>query len=111
MEARVTTPFGPMSTADDMLTGVDLHGKRAVVTGAGSGIGAETARALAAAGAQVTLAVRDVTAGEAVARGIVAATGNSAVRVWALDLADPASVARFVTAWRGHCTSSSPTRA
>ena len=81
MEARVTTPFGATSTADDVIAGVDLHGKRAVVTGAGSGIGAETARALAAAGAEVTLAVRDVTAGEAVARGIVAATGNPAVRV------------------------------
>ena len=101
MEARVTTPFGATSTADDVIAGVDLHGKRAVVTGAGSGIGAETARALAAAGAEVTLAVRDVTAGEAVARRIVAATGNSAVRVRALDLADPASVARFVAAWRG----------
>jgi len=101
MGARATTPFGPTSTADDVIAGVDLHGKRAVVTGAGSGIGAETARALAAAGAEVTLAVRDVNAGEAVARGIVAATGNSAVQVRALDLADPASVARFVAAWRG----------
>lgn len=93
----VTTPFGSTSTADEVIAGVDLTGKRAVVTGAASGIGAETARALAAAGAEVTLAVRDVAAGEAVARRIA----GSSVHVAALDLAALASVAAFVAAWRG----------
>ncbi|KIF74429.1 oxidoreductase, partial [Streptomyces sp. 150FB] len=60
---RITTPFGPHSTAADVLAGVDLGGKRAVVTGGTSGIGIETARALASAGAEVTLAVRDTEAG------------------------------------------------
>jgi NADPH-dependent 2,4-dienoyl-CoA reductase/sulfur reductase-like enzyme len=58
-----TTPFGFQSTAAQVLEGVDLSGQRAIVTGASSGIGVETARALACAGAEVTLAVRDVEAG------------------------------------------------
>ncbi|SFF72968.1 short chain dehydrogenase [Streptomyces mirabilis] len=55
--------FGASTTAAEVIDGVDLHGRRAVVTGASSGIGVETARALAAAGADVTLAVRDTDAG------------------------------------------------
>jgi NAD(P)-dependent dehydrogenase (short-subunit alcohol dehydrogenase family) len=55
---RLMTPFGFASTADEVLVDVDLSGKRAVVTGAASGIGVETARALASAGAAVVLAVR-----------------------------------------------------
>ena len=46
---RVTTPFNAQSTAAEVIAGVDLTGKRAVVTGGASGIGLETARALAAA--------------------------------------------------------------
>ena len=56
---RITTPFDAQSTAADVIAGVDLTGKRAVITGGTSGIGRETAHALATAGAQVTLAVRD----------------------------------------------------
>ncbi|WP_217576888.1 SDR family NAD(P)-dependent oxidoreductase, partial [Streptomyces sp. GbtcB7] len=55
--------FGASTTAAEVIDGVDLHGRRAVVTGASSGIGVETARALAAAGADVALAVRDTDAG------------------------------------------------
>jgi len=51
--------FGATSTAAEVIDGVDLHGRRAVVTGASSGIGVETVRALATAGADVTLAVRN----------------------------------------------------
>ncbi|MEV0068186.1 SDR family NAD(P)-dependent oxidoreductase [Amycolatopsis sp. NPDC050768] len=101
MTQRVTTPFGATSTAAEVVAGVDLSGRRAVVTGAASGIGAETARALASAGAEVTLAVRDPAAGQRVAREIVASTGNAAVHVATLDLADPASVSAFVAAWEG----------
>src|SRR3569833_420220 len=61
---RLTTPFDATSTADDVLAGVDLRGRRAIVTGGASGIGLETARALARAGAEVTLAVRDLAAGQ-----------------------------------------------
>ncbi|MDF3139744.1 oxidoreductase, partial [Streptomyces sp. T21Q-yed] len=53
---RITTPFHAGSMAADVIAGTDLTGRRAVVTGAASGIGVETARALAGAGAQVVLA-------------------------------------------------------
>ena len=90
-------PFGATSTAADVLEGVDLSGKRAIVTGASSGIGAETARALSGAGAEVTLAVRDIEAGAQVAREI----GSDRARVARLDLSDQASIADFVASWRG----------
>jgi NAD(P)-dependent dehydrogenase (short-subunit alcohol dehydrogenase family) len=98
---RITTPFGFHSTAAEVSAGVDLSGKRAIVTGGASGVGIDTARALAGTGAAVTLAVRDTDAGERVAADITATTGNAAVRVAPLDLADRASVAAFVRAWEG----------
>ena len=52
--------FGATSTTDDVLTGIDLKGKRILVTGVSAGIGVETARALAAHGAQVVGAARDL---------------------------------------------------
>ena len=70
--ARISTPFGPASTAAEVIAGVDLTGRRAVVTGASSGIGQETARVLAGAGAEVTLAVRDIAAGQRAAAEIAA---------------------------------------
>ena len=87
---------GWASTAAEVADGIDLSGTRAVVTGASSGIGIETARALAGAGAEVTLAVRDTAAGERVAAGI-----DGATRVARLDLADQDSVAAFAAAWDG----------
>ncbi len=98
---RITTPFGATSTAAEVLAGVDLTGKQAIVTGAASGIGVETARALAGAEAAVTLAVRDPAAGERTAADITKTTGNAQVRVLPLDLADRASVAAFDALWNG----------
>ncbi|MEW9530920.1 SDR family NAD(P)-dependent oxidoreductase [Microbispora sp. NPDC049125] len=98
---RVTTPFGPATTAGEVVAGVDLTGKKAIVTGASSGIGAETARALAKAGADVTLAVRDIAGGEKVAAGIEESTGDAHVRVAHLDLSDRGSIDAFATSWRG----------
>ena len=92
----ITTPFGFDSTAAEVIAGVDLSGKRAIVTGASSGIGVETARALAGAGAEVTLAVRDTAAGERIAADI-----GGGVGVGALELSDLASVEAFVRAWVG----------
>lgn len=97
----ITTPFSATSTADDVLAGHDLSGLRAVVTGASSGLGAESARALAAAGAEVVLAVRDAHAGAAVAAAIATAVGTPPPAVAVLDLADRSSVARFVASWTG----------
>jgi NAD(P)-dependent dehydrogenase (short-subunit alcohol dehydrogenase family) len=96
---RITTPFD--STAAEVVAGIDLAGKRAVVTGAGSGIGVESARALAGAGAAVTMAVRRTGDAEAVAADIRATTGNDAVAVAPLELTDRASIAAFVEAWDG----------
>jgi len=90
----VTTPFGFESTAAEVAEGIDLTGAHAIVTGSASGIGVETARALAVAGANVTLAVRDVAAGERVAAQI-----GPRARVAQLDLADRASVDGFVARW------------
>jgi NAD(P)-dependent dehydrogenase (short-subunit alcohol dehydrogenase family) len=97
----IETPFGFTSTAAEVLAGVELSGKRAIVTGASSGIGVETARALADAGAAVTLAVRNTESGERVAAEIREGTGNGAVTVGALDLSDLSSVGAFVAAWTG----------
>ncbi|MFI6085806.1 SDR family NAD(P)-dependent oxidoreductase [Streptomyces sp. NPDC051217] len=96
-----TTPFGAHSTADDVVAGTDLRGKRAVITGGASGIGRETARALVSAGAEVTLAVRDLRAGEEAAGAIIAATGNPAVQAAKLDLADRATISAFTRTWTG----------
>jgi NAD(P)-dependent dehydrogenase (short-subunit alcohol dehydrogenase family) len=99
----VDTPFGATSTAAEVVAGLDLGGRRAVVTGGASGIGLETARALAAAGAEVTLAVRDTAAGDRAAADVAGGSAAVAarVRVARLDLADRASVAAFAAAWRG----------
>ena len=97
MPTLITTRFTASSTAEDVVAGVDLSGVRAIVTGASSGLGQETARVLAGAGASVTLAVRDVRAGRAAVAGF---TGPTPL-VAELDLADPGSVRRFVGAWGG----------
>lgn len=104
---RITTPFGFATTAAEVLDGVDLRGRRALVTGGASGIGVETARALAAAGADVTIAVRDVVAGERVAGEIAASLAGGAagragaVHVAPLDLTDRGSIDALVAGWRG----------
>lgn len=101
MAERIVSPFSSDSTAAEVVADVDLAGKRAIVTGGASGIGIETARALALAGAAVTLAVRDATAGALVADDIASSTGNGKVFVEHLDLSDRASIAAFVAAWSG----------
>ncbi|MFI9778407.1 SDR family NAD(P)-dependent oxidoreductase [Streptomyces sp. NPDC051956] len=95
--------FGATTTAAEILNGVDLHGRRAVVTGASSGIGVETVRALAAAGADVTLAVRNTDAGARVTERLEAElpSGSGKLTVGRLDLADRSTVTEFVSAWDG----------
>ncbi|WP_371786085.1 SDR family NAD(P)-dependent oxidoreductase [Streptosporangium subroseum] len=98
---RVRIPFGPATTAEETVEGLDLSGRKAIVTGASSGIGVETARALARAGADVTLAVRDTAKGEKVAAGIVESRGNAHVHVAPLDLSALDSIDAFVASWHG----------
>jgi NAD(P)-dependent dehydrogenase (short-subunit alcohol dehydrogenase family) len=100
MAARITTPFGVESTAEEVIAGVDLAGRRAVVTGASGGLGFETARVLASAGADVTIAARNLDAATTAAQEIRASTG-SVVHAAHLDLADLASVRDFAAAWSG----------
>ncbi|CAN5374497.1 SDR family NAD(P)-dependent oxidoreductase [soil metagenome] len=101
MTTRVTTPFGATSTAADVIAHIDLSGKRAIVTGGASGLGEETARALASAGADVTIAVRNIDAGQRVAQRLSASTHNPHIHVGQLDLADQGSVRAFVASWQG----------
>src|ERR1700746_3949269 len=90
----MTQVWGATSTTDEVLSGIDLHGKRVLVTGVSAGIGVETARALAAHGAHVTGAARDLDKAEAATvqvRKDAAANGGSFELV-ALDLASLKSV-------------------
>jgi NAD(P)-dependent dehydrogenase (short-subunit alcohol dehydrogenase family) len=96
----ITTPFGRDSTAAEVVEGVDLTGKQAIVTGAASGIGVETARALAGAGAAVTLAVRKIADGEKVASEIRSSTGNEGVTATPLELTDYASIEALAADWQ-----------
>ncbi|AMM19088.1 oxidoreductase [Frondihabitans sp. PAMC 28766] len=98
---RLTTPFGAKTTAAEVLEGVDLTGKKAVVTGAASGIGIETARALAGAGADVTLAVRNLEAGAKAVADIRATTGSERVTASYLDLSDRVTLQKFGSEWEG----------
>jgi NAD(P)-dependent dehydrogenase (short-subunit alcohol dehydrogenase family) len=84
------------TTAAEVLAGVDLTGRRAIVTGGASGIGLETARVLAEAGAEVTIGVRDVDAGRR-----AAAEAGAPLLVERLDLSDQGSVAGFAERWTG----------
>jgi NAD(P)-dependent dehydrogenase (short-subunit alcohol dehydrogenase family) len=90
----MTQVWGATSTTDEVLSGIDLHGKRVLVTGVSAGIGVETARALAAHGAHVTGAARDLekaAAATAQVRKDAAASGGGFELV-ALDLASLKSV-------------------
>ncbi len=92
---RNPASFGPTTTTEDVLDGIDLTGRIALVTGGSSGLGKETSRALAAHGAQVILTARDVPKGEGVAAEIRESTGNANVSVEALELGSLASIRAF----------------
>ncbi len=87
------TPFTASSTAADVLDGVDLTGRNVVVTGGHGRLGREASRALAAAGADVTVASRDTS------RASAAVAGIPGVHVEPLDLTDPASIDDFAARW------------
>lgn len=81
--------FTAASTAEDVVVGIDLSGTNIVVTGGHSGIGLETTRALAGAGASVTVGSRDPD------RATPALAGIEGVEIGRLDLLDPASIDGF----------------
>ncbi|MFE4227644.1 SDR family NAD(P)-dependent oxidoreductase [Arthrobacter sp. NPDC056886] len=96
-QRKIGSGFGRDSTAAEVIAGIDLTGKTAIVTGGYSGLGLETVRALASAGAAVVVPARrpeharDVLA----AAGLMPATKRGDVSVAELDLADQASVKEF----------------
>jgi len=101
---EMTTPElseGHRKTAEEASQGFDLTGKVAIVTGASSGLGIETARVLALRGAHVFLAVRDTKKAEPIAEQIKASTKNDKVEILQLDLGSFKSVRAFVDAFLG----------
>jgi NAD(P)-dependent dehydrogenase (short-subunit alcohol dehydrogenase family) len=86
--------FGATSTTDEVLSGTDLHGRRILVTGVSAGLGIETARSLAAHGADVVGAARDLKKAEAATAEVRrdAAAGGGRLELVALDLANLKSV-------------------
>jgi NAD(P)-dependent dehydrogenase (short-subunit alcohol dehydrogenase family) len=92
METRqspIASPFNAASTAREVLDGIDLSGRIAIVTGGYSGIGLETTRALASAGATVIVPARNRAKAEGALRGL------ANVSIGALDLIDPTSIDAF----------------
>ncbi|MEQ8274343.1 MAG: SDR family NAD(P)-dependent oxidoreductase [Deltaproteobacteria bacterium] len=91
----IPSGFSPATTADEVLAGLDLSGRNIVVTGGHSGLGLETTRALARAGASVFVASRSVERAEAAVAQL-----EGRVVVEQLDLVDPGSIDAFVNRWR-----------
>lgn len=87
-QSPIPTGFSAYSTAADVVDGIDLAGKTAIVTGGASGLGRESVRVLAAAGARVIVPARDVGRAEAVLAGFGA-------EIWPMDLLDPVSIDAF----------------
>ncbi|WP_219895326.1 oxidoreductase [Aquisediminimonas profunda] len=88
----IASPFGMRSTASEVISGIDLKGKAALVTGGYSGLGLETVRALAGAGAKVFVGARRP---EAAAVDLEGVAGD--ITILTLDLSDPVSIDAFAT--------------
>lgn len=86
--------FGAKTTTDEVLDGIDLTGKTVLITGGSSGLGAETARAMAASGAEVTITARSQEKGQGTADQIKASTGKT-ISVEALELGSGKSIRAF----------------
>jgi len=89
------TSFGATTTTDEVLEGIDLSGKRVVITGGASGLGTETARAMAAKGAQIVIPARDMAKGEAAVSEIQKSVPDAQIEVMDLDLGSMASIRSF----------------
>jgi NAD(P)-dependent dehydrogenase (short-subunit alcohol dehydrogenase family) len=99
MSERITSPFGAKSTAREVVAGHDLSGRVAIVTGAATGIGVETVRALALAGAEVIIAARKPELGEEVANAINEEAGSKRVSFGMLDLSSLEAIRHFANVW------------
>jgi NAD(P)-dependent dehydrogenase (short-subunit alcohol dehydrogenase family) len=86
----IKSGYAPKTPAAVVIKGVDLSGKNAIVTGGGSGIGVETVRSLAGAGASVIVPARSVDKAKGALKGV-----NGNVAVAGMDLGDLASIKRF----------------
>ncbi|XP_034929599.1 short-chain dehydrogenase TIC 32, chloroplastic-like isoform X3 [Populus alba] len=95
LSRKGTSGFSASSTAEDVTQGIDGSGLTAIVTGASSGIGAETARVLALRGVHVVMGVRNLEAGRAVKEAIVKGNPNAKLDAMDLDLSSMASVKKF----------------
>ncbi|TVU13475.1 hypothetical protein EJB05_40533 [Eragrostis curvula] len=93
---RNPSGFSPSSTAEEVTAGIDGSGLVAIVTGASSGIGAETCRVLALRGVHVVMGVRNPSAGACVREEIVKQVPAAKIEVLELDLSSLSSVRRFV---------------
>ena len=93
------TNFGATTTTDEVLDGIDLSGKRVVITGGASGLGLETARAMAAKGANIVIPVRDLAKGEEAAATIRQSVPEAQVELMACDLGSMDSVRAFADAF------------
>ena len=88
-QTPIHSGYGPAATAADIVKGLDLSGRIAIVTGGSNGLGLETTRALANAGATVVVPARDT------ARANAALAGIPNVEVHPMELTDPASIDTF----------------
>jgi len=89
--------FGATTTTADVLAGIDLSGRTALVTGASAGLGEETARSLASAGAHVIVACRDADKGQTAMERIRTSVPDASLELGPLDLASLASVRSFAS--------------
>ncbi|WMV20563.1 hypothetical protein MTR67_013948 [Solanum verrucosum] len=89
--------FSPNSTAEEVTQGIDGSALTAIVTGASSGIGAETARVLALRGVHVIMGVRNISAGEQVKETIIKDVPQAKIDALELDLSSLASVRNFAS--------------
>jgi NAD(P)-dependent dehydrogenase (short-subunit alcohol dehydrogenase family) len=96
----IRSAFGARSTALEVVANLDLHGQRVMVTGGAAGLGLETARALAQAGAELTLATRNREQAQAAAQTLRTQTGNAHITAAQLDLADVHSIGALARSWR-----------
>jgi NAD(P)-dependent dehydrogenase (short-subunit alcohol dehydrogenase family) len=99
MTPPITSAFGAHTAASQVVAGHDLTGVTVIITGGATGIGVETARALAGAGASVTLAVRNRAAGQAAAAEIDGEAWAGRTQVGLVDLSNLASIRAFAEAW------------